>query len=169
MKDIDNKIITIDDIRIKEKYLKRKTHKICFGCGEPLSLRRRYSLAKYCSKECYRKTNNVCGNYNFKNKGDISEYMVMCELLRHNFYVFKSSTVHCPFDLIAHDIETNISFRVEVKTAYHISTNNTIRSSNPINNYWDVLAFNIYNLNTVKFEFNPILKQECQDVFNSHF
>lgn len=77
--------------------------KKCPICGMEFSIRT-YHNKKYCSKECYRKSykpkNTLQGIVPRKHMGAYSELVVILDLFRKGYEVYRAVSDHCSGDIV---------------------------------------------------------------------
>lgn len=124
----------------------------CKLCGKEIPKRRARHRALYCSDACrqeelrelYRINNPRAINTSPATKGAISELRVAADLLYKGYGVFRALSPSCPCDLAI--LEGDKLIRVEVKTAYYTSSNNSIQHSASIKNGdYDILALVLHD------------------------
>lgn len=96
-----------------------QTPRLCVRCGNPIPPARAYGpqakSVKYCSVACTRPP-RVGAPVASATTGAISEYIVVVDLLRRGYNVFRAASPACSCDLVVL-LSTGIK-RIEVRTAY---------------------------------------------------
>ena len=95
----------------------------CLACNKEIpGLSRNLIPRKYCNKFCNGRANFQKENPRLglptSTVGSISELLVISDLLRSGWYVYRSVTPNSPCDLVASRNEKTVS--IEVKTGYRL-------------------------------------------------
>jgi len=105
---------------------------------------------KYCSTECVSYfSSGTISSSSRSNTGDVSEYMVCCDLMLKMWYVYKHIGTNSPFDVFIY--RDGEYYRVEIKSGRINSINGNLAFSNPKNKDYDILA--VYNLDESSFHY----------------
>jgi len=123
----------------------------CKTCGKYFE-KYDHNRRSFCSPKCrknYEKSLRPKRKTCQATTGAISEYLVVSDLLKNGFNVYRSVSPSAPVDMIA--IKSNKIFRVEVKTAVRWPSTGKLNFGSPKHEY-DILAKVVLEENLIVYD-----------------
>ena len=141
--------------------------KKCKQCAKEFFSEKYFNNKKFCSKSCKNKYQMHCANPNKINLemrglssgvvGTITELIVVADLLKKRYEVYRSLSPSCSGDIIAEKDKSKIFLKFEIRTGHRNNKNRLIFPQKSIRS--DFLAIVIHEENKIIYLEYPSLKE----------